>query len=196
MVRLPERNHGDRMTTAAEPTRRANVDRETIKEMEALIPYLRRYARYLAKNSDLADDLVQECLERALSRFHFFEPGTNLKAWLFRILHNCFINVARKRAREGLTVDIDDWSSAATSAPSQDSSVWMKDVQLLFDRLPHHQKAALSLVVIECMSYEDAAAILEVSVGTVKSRVSRARDTLREQAGANLPQQELWSATA
>lgn len=167
------------------------MDRNTIGQVEKLLPYLRRYARFLAKDADLADDLVQESLERAFARFDTFTPGTNLKAWLFRILYHCFINLARRRAREGVQVDVDGWMDHATSAPSQHDNVLLGQVARLFRRLPRHQQAALALVAVEGLAYEDAAEVLGVSVGTVKSRVSRARDTLRGWMDQEAPVMEL-----
>jgi RNA polymerase sigma-70 factor, ECF subfamily len=155
------------------------MDRNTIRQVEQLIPYLRRYARFLAKDADVADDLVQESLERAFARFDTFTPGTNLKAWLFRILYHCFVNFARRRAREGATVDMDGWKDHAVSVPTQQDSVLIGQIARLFLRLPSHQRAALALVAVEGLAYEEAAETLGVSVGTVKSRVSRAREALR-----------------
>jgi RNA polymerase sigma-70 factor (ECF subfamily) len=143
------------------------------------IPYLRRYARGLARNTADADDLVQSCLLRALTNLHRFEHHTNLRAWLMTILHNIFIDVVRKnkRARDafataGITAD------GVSQGPSQFQNLQVVELELAIERLPAEQRSTLLLIVLEGMSYDEAAHVTRVPVGTVRSRLSRARHTL------------------
>lgn len=152
---------------------------EDAREIEALIPNLRRYARVLVRDADHADDVVQDCLERAITRFHCFTPGTNLRSWLFTILLNIVRSEARTNKRRGTVVHIDEIRDAAAVTPPPEQPLTMRDLQEAFDRLPESFQEVVVLVAIEGMAYEDAAEIIGVPVGTVRSRLSRARDQLR-----------------
>jgi RNA polymerase sigma-70 factor, ECF subfamily len=167
------------------------MDRNSIEQVEKLLPYLHRYAMFLTKDACRAEDLVQDSLERAFTRFETFRPGTNLRAWLFRILYHCFINLTRQYAREGVTVELDGWMDHVVSAPAQQDRVLLGQIARRFSRLPSYQQAALALVAIEGLTYEEAAEVLGISVGTVKSRVSRARDALRDWMEQEAPAMEL-----
>jgi len=135
---------------------------------------LRAFGISLTHNPDRADDLVQETLMRAWNKRERFQPGTNLHAWLFTILRNAFFSEQRKRKRE---VQDSDGSHAArlTTAPDQTDRLHLHDVWTAFRRLNAEQQQALLLVALEGLSYEQAAANCECAVGTVKSRVNRAR---------------------
>jgi RNA polymerase sigma-70 factor, ECF subfamily len=148
--------------------------------IEQQIPRLRRYARVLTRNPDRADDLVQDTLSRALDKQHLWQPGTNLGAWLFTIMHNQNVNNVRRDIRESAAIEIEQ---VATTLPATtDPSAWRKMVELdrALTRLPLEQRQVILLVGLEGISYEDTAGILNIPVGTVRSRLSRGRDTLRE----------------
>jgi RNA polymerase sigma-70 factor (ECF subfamily) len=141
--------------------------------LEAL-PSLRAFAISLTRNGDRADDLVQETILKAWNKRASFELGTNLQGWLFTILRNTFYTEQRKRARE---VEDTDGTYAATlaTAPDQMSQLEMRELQKAMMRIRPDKREALLLVGAEGMSYEDAAAVCGVAVGTIKSRVNRAR---------------------
>jgi RNA polymerase sigma-70 factor (ECF subfamily) len=148
--------------------------------VEQQIPRLRRYARALTRSRDRADDLVQDTLSRALDKQQFWQPGTNLGAWLFTIMHNQNVNKVRRDARESAAVDI-EWVSATVPATTDPTgSRKMIELDRALARLPLGQRQVILLVGLEGMSYEDTAGILSIPVGTVRSRLSRGRDTLRE----------------
>ena len=148
--------------------------------VEQQIPRLRRYARALTRSRDRADDLVQDTLSRALEKEQFWQTGTNLGAWLFTIMHNQNVNNVRRDARESAAVDI-EWVSATVPATTDPTgSRKMIELDRALARLPLGQRQVILLVGLEGMSYEDTAAILGIPVGTVRSRLSRGRDTLRE----------------
>lgn len=142
-----------------------------------LLPALRAFARSLSGRADLADDLTQETLLRAWGNRESFTPGTNLKAWLFTILRNAFYTSLRKKARE--VEDPEDINARNLAvAASQDEDLGLKDLQKALKRLPDEQREAIILVGASGCSYEEAASICGCAVGTIKSRVSRARRAL------------------
>ncbi len=146
------------------------------------IPRLRRYARALTRNATAADDLVQDCLTRALSKGHLWQEGTDLRAWMFTILHNQYVNQIRSLVREGAAVALSDTEAkqALTIAPNQSKRLEVRDLERALAKLPDEQRSALLLVSMEGMKYEEAAAVLGVAVGTIRSRVSRGREMVRE----------------
>jgi len=148
--------------------------------IEQQIPRLRRYARALTRNRERADDLVQDTLSRALDKEQFWQPGTNLRAWLFTIMHNQNVNNVRLAVvRESRMVDMEQLSPMpATTDPT--ASRQMFELERALAQLPVEQRQVILLVGLEGMSYEDAAGILNVPVGTVRSRLSRGRDILRK----------------
>jgi RNA polymerase sigma-70 factor (ECF subfamily) len=154
--------------------------RETLQHIEAEIPRLRRYARYLRREPDHADDLVQECLARAIAKLHTWQPGTNLRAWLFVILRNCHINEIRREQRMDSIDDSPADEPALTTPGNQETSVALSEVRRAYLGLSEEHREVLLLVAIEGLQYEEAAAILEVPLGTVRSRLSRARQALRQ----------------
>ena len=143
----------------------------------ASVPSLRAFAISLSGNGDRADDLVQETLLRALANINSFQPGSNLPAWLFTILRNLFRSDYRKRRRE---VEDADGSYAKTlkTQPAQNAHLEFEEFRAALDKLPQDQREALILVGASGFSYEDAAAICGCAVGTIKSRVNRARSKL------------------
>lgn len=154
--------------------------KEKIKSvLVAEIPYLRRYARALSRNAADADDLVQTCLMRAIVNLERFETGTNLRAWLLTILHNVFIDSMRRarRARDvGETAET--MLTGMYTRPNQIENLQMADLQKAMAALPAEQRSTLALVALEDLTYEEAAQITGVPVGTVRSRLSRARHAL------------------
>ncbi|MFL9947876.1 sigma-70 family RNA polymerase sigma factor [Paraburkholderia agricolaris] len=155
---------------------------EVRDELMEHVPRLRRYARALINNRDLADDLVQDTLERALGRTGMFQPGTDLRAWLFTIMHNVFANQARKVSARAVHVAVDDASvhESEFAVPSdQTRSLEMRDLDYALQRLPIEQREVVLLVGLEEMSYADVALALNIPLGTVMSRLSRGRERLR-----------------
>jgi RNA polymerase sigma-70 factor, ECF subfamily len=149
------------------------------KLLQNEIPRLRRYARALTRDATRADDLVQNCLVRALAKSHLWQPGTDLRAWLFTILHNQHVNEVRRAVREGVNVPVEEVAPVLTVPSSQGASLQLRDLDRAISRLPEEQRQVLLLVGLEGMRYEEVAVVLDVPVGTVRSRLSRGRDMLR-----------------
>src|SRR5579864_2141034 len=135
------------------------------------IPRLRRYARALTRDATRADDLVQSCLVRALAKSHLWQPGTDLRAWLFTVLHNQHVNEVRRALREGTSVPVEDALPLLTTPASQDASLQLRDLDRAMARLAEEQRQVLLLVGLEGMQYEEAAMVLQVPVGTIRSRL-------------------------
>jgi len=162
-------------------------------EFSALIPRLRRYARVLVRDPHLADDLVQDALARGWEKRHLWAPDTDLRAWLFTLMHNLHANQAAARARRGVVESLDD-PDATLPEPmvraQQSDRLEVQDVWRQLDRLPAQQREVLLLVALEELRYEQVAGVLQVPIGTVMSRLSRARERLRgylaEPAGSGL----------
>lgn len=144
-------------------------------ELLACIPRLRRYARALLGGRAEADDLVQDTLERGWTKLHLYRRGTDLRAWLFTVMHNVHAN---RRRGERPEVPLDDAPEAATDG-GQERALALRDLDAALARLPVEQREVLLLVVLEDMSYDEAARTLGVPVGTVMSRLSRARERMR-----------------
>jgi RNA polymerase sigma factor (sigma-70 family) len=148
----------------------------------AAIPALRSFAYSLTYDADRSDDLVQDTLIRAWAKADSFTPGTHLIAWLFTILRNLFYSEQRKRGRE-----IEDaegkHAERLIALPDHDAHLELSDFQTALSALPRSQQEALLLIGAQGFSYEEAAAICEVAVGTIKSRVNRARTVLVERLG-------------
>ena len=143
------------------------------------IPRLRRYARALTGDRTAADDLVQDCLERAWSRFHMWRRGSNLRAWLFTIMHNIYANDARRRTRRPVVVPLSEAVSPPSVPPTQDQGIEVANLDAALSRLPEDQRAAVLLVGLEELSYLEAAAALGIPAGTLMSRLHRGRERLR-----------------
>jgi RNA polymerase sigma-70 factor, ECF subfamily len=155
---------------------RSNQFRE---DLIAAIPGLRAFGISLTSRADRADDLVQETLMKAWKHHDSFEPGTNIKAWLYTILRNEFYSQLRKRSRE--VEDVDGFISSRVAVPEEQMGhLDMKDLKNALAHLPDDQREAIILVGASGFSYEEAAEICGVAIGTIKSRVSRARTKLTE----------------
>jgi RNA polymerase sigma-70 factor, ECF subfamily len=150
---------------------------EILSLIEDEIPHLRRFARYVVRDVDRADDLVQECLTRALSKIHTWTPGTNLRAWLFVILKNCHINEVR---RERPTGEMPEDHPMLNVPANQEAHINLLEVRDAYLRLSDEHREVLLLVAIEGLRYEEAATVLKLPLGTVRSRLSRARQALRD----------------
>jgi RNA polymerase sigma-70 factor (ECF subfamily) len=157
-------------------------EKEFQTSLLAMVPNLQRFARSLLRNHVGADDLLQNTLLRAWRSRASFAPGTNLEAWLFTIMRNQFYNEHRKRGRE---VQDEDGTQAErmVSLPEQGGHLDLSDVRSALDRLAPLMRQALVLVAIENLTYEETAAVMNCRIGTVKSRVWRARTQLAEMLG-------------
>jgi len=147
--------------------------------LEKEIPRLRRYAFALARNMSRADDLVQDTLVRAIAKQHCWQWGTNLRAWLFTILHHQYADTVRRSAREGIAVDFDDTWPGPTTATDPAGGLSLRDLDRALARISEEQRRVILLVGLEGISYGEAATILDVPLGTIRSRLSRGRESLR-----------------
>ena len=160
------------------------VDPDLRDDLLAALPGLRAFALSLTGNGDRADDLVQDTIVRAWGNLHRFQDGTNLQAWLFTILRNHFYSEHRKRQRE--VEDVDGFYAATLiSIPDQNARLDIQDFQRALMKLPLDQREALLLVGAQGFSYEEAAVICGCAMGTIKSRISRARARLAELLALN-----------
>jgi len=150
-----------------------------LDDIETLVPVLRRYARALTGNADRADDLVQDCLERAIAKQSLWRPIGPLRPWLFKIMINLHRNDRRRRrgSPEPEALDLLPFEPA-TPAP-QGARLALAETAAALDRLPGEQREALLLVALEGMSYAEAAGVLDIPMGTLMSRIGRAREALR-----------------
>ncbi len=173
-----------RRPAEAEADHRPSADLR--RDMLALLPDLRAFARFLVRDRVAADDLVQDTVVRALGALAQFRPGTNLKAWLFTILRNLFFEQARRRRREAAALSarltMDD-----TARPDQSDPASLRDLQRTLWSLPPLLREALVLVGAQELTHEEAALICGVPVGTMKARVSRARSQLTLILAASAP---------
>lgn len=144
------------------------------------IPHLRRYARVLTRNSDSAEDLVQNCLERGLSRFHLWQQDRRLRPWLFTIMHNLFVNQVRSRASRPVLVSLEGMATQLSTAADQETRTEAREVLAALESLSEDQRSAVVLVAVEGLSYEEAAEVLGIRPGTLMSRLHRGRERLRE----------------
>jgi RNA polymerase sigma-70 factor (ECF subfamily) len=147
----------------------------------AEIPKLRRYARALVGSEIEADDLVQDTLERALGRIHLWRENENPRRWLFTILHNIHIDQKRGSARKPMHAALDPQLPDPTAMPAD--GVTVCEVNAALQKLPLDQREVLLLVALEGLSYAEASGVLDVPIGTVMSRLSRARDRMRDLIG-------------
>ena len=146
---------------------------------EAEIPRLRRYARALTRDAVRADDLVQSCLARAIAKQHLWQEGTDLRAWLFTLLHNQHVNDVRRAAREGTNVPVDEVAAMLPVRSNAIDTLQLRDLHRAMGELPDEQRQVILLVGLEGMRYEQVAQILNIPIGTVRSRLSRGREMLR-----------------
>jgi len=149
------------------------------------IPRLRRYARALVGDRYAADDLVQDTLERAWNKFHLWRPGSDLRAWLFAIMHNVFVNQVRRRRNE-IEQAMEEPPVVAVRA-TQSDQLELQDVDRALRILSDEQREVMLLIAIEQMTYDEVSRALDIPIGTVMSRLSRARDRLRQLLGGQPP---------
>jgi len=153
------------------------------REIVAVIPALRAFARTLTRNSFDSDDLVQDTITRAIANAHRFQPGTNLKSWLFTIMRNNFYTTAKRQTREQ-PGSADCVSGSPSVMPGQEWSVRGVELRLALEALPDEQREVLILIGVLGISYEEAATICGCAVGTIKSRLNRARHRMLERLEA------------
>jgi RNA polymerase sigma-70 factor, ECF subfamily len=148
-------------------------------DVAAHVPRLRRHARFLCRNAADADDLVQETLVKAMARADLFRPGGDLGAWLYAILHNTFLSGARAYARRQRAAAVLEEAGEVRIEAAQEARVELRRTLKVLDQLPDEQRRVILLVSVEGMTTEEAAAVLGMPVGTVRSRLARGRDALR-----------------
>lgn len=185
-------------TNMAENNMARSKDKDSVTSiLVGQIPYLRRYARALTQNVSDADDLVQNCLVRAIAKMDRFEAGTNLRAWLLAIMHNIFIDSFRKKRRAREVCETTETIQKGMFTPAnQFRRVQVTDVEAALSKLPAAQRSTLLLIALENLTYEEVAAITEVPVGTVRSRLSRARHALIQMVdGLNIDELQSPPAT-
>jgi RNA polymerase sigma-70 factor (ECF subfamily) len=147
--------------------------------VEPLIPHLRRYARTLTRDPAGADDLVQDCLEHVISRWHQRRADGDARAWAFTILHNLAVNAMRRRSRAGQHTSIEDADeSQFAQVASQHEGLYRRDLLKGLDALSEEHRSVLLLVSVEDLSYAETASVLDIPIGTVMSRLARAREKL------------------
>jgi RNA polymerase sigma-70 factor (ECF subfamily) len=148
-------------------------------QIVAELPYLRRFARALAGDAALADDLVQDCVERALLKAHLYDPARPLRTWLYAVLRNLFVSGLRRDGRSGVVASIDDMGEAEGAVSAvQEEGLSVASIAEALKALPPQQREVIVLIGLEDMSYRDAAEVTGVPIGTVMSRLSRARSAL------------------
>lgn len=155
---------------------------DILHDIEAAIPALRRYARALTRDLDHADDLVQDCLERAIAKRGLFQPRGPVHAWLFTILVNLHRNALRGERRRGDVIGLGSIPEPSV-LPAQPGHLALAELDRAIGTLPLEQKEALLLVTLEGLSYQEAATILEIPIGTLMSRLGRARAALKSLTG-------------
>jgi RNA polymerase sigma-70 factor, ECF subfamily len=154
--------------------------REFATLLIAELPYLRRFARSLTGDAALADDLVQDTAARAIEKQHLYDPSRPLRAWLYAVLRNLFINGLRKRKQFHVVKTVDDLTDGEDAVqPEQEQGMALRLITDALDRLPPQHREVIALVSLEEMSYRDVSEILGVPMGTVMSRLSRAREQMR-----------------
>jgi RNA polymerase sigma-70 factor (ECF subfamily) len=143
------------------------------------IARLRRYAFALTRNMSRADDLVQDTLVQAIAKQHCWQWGTNLRAWLFTIMHHQYADAVRRSVREGIAVEFDDKWPYPTAATDPTGRLSLRDLDRALARISEERRRVILLIGLEGTSYEEAATILDVPIGTIRSRLSRGRESLR-----------------
>jgi RNA polymerase sigma-70 factor (ECF subfamily) len=154
-----------------------------LDEIEGCVPALRRYARALTRDADRADDLVQDCIERAIRKRRLWSPTGPLRAWLFKILLNLYRNELRHQRRRGELVAIEGLAVEPAIPPPQPGRIALNEMARAIEQLPDEQREALLLVVLEGATYQEAAGIIGIPAGTLMSRLGRARAALRNLTG-------------
>ncbi len=155
------------------------------RDLVALVPKLRRFAGSLVGNPQDADDLVQAACEKALRNMAQFQPGTRMDSWMYRIVQTLWLDDRRRNRTRGTVIDPDDaiLSDEGKAARLPEARLMLAEVRRAMAALPEAQRVVLSLIAIEGLSYKEAADVLDVPVGTIMSRLSRARAALLPQLG-------------
>jgi RNA polymerase sigma-70 factor, ECF subfamily len=160
------------------------------KDLISELPYLRRFARGLCGDASLADDLVQDCVERALLKSHLYDAARPLRAWLYTVLRNIYVSNWRRNSKFANAKDLDDLEGfEGSTEPEQEQNLSLALITDALDLLPPAQREVLILISLEEMSYQEAADIVGVPIGTVMSRLSRGRSMLQnilEKRGTNV----------
>jgi RNA polymerase sigma factor (sigma-70 family) len=152
-----------------------------LTRIEACIPALRRYATALLRNREDADDLVHDCLVRALDKLHTRRDDADIRAWLFAIMHNLFVSqLRRQKSRPTGEPLFETHENLMSLRPDQESNLHFRDLVDALNRLPEEQRSVLLLVSVEDLSYAEAASVLGIPIGTVMSRLARGRERLRQ----------------
>ena len=167
---------------------------EFARLLEARLPRLRRYAQALTRDPSRADDLIQDTLIRALAKRHLYQDGTNLRAWLFTIMHNQHVNDIRRNVQEGNSLDVDTVAAHLVAITDPTASRQLRELDEAIGKLAMEQRQVILLIGLEGMSYEETAVILKVPIGTVRSRLSRGREALRRLMGMEKDEAELATA--
>ncbi len=157
------------------------------RRLQEQIPALRRYARFLARDADQADDLVQDSLERAIVKRRLWHKPESLRPWLFALLRNVYLNQLRRQSRRPAEVPLDQVFPQAGHGESQTSAVMIGQAMAALDRLDPDQRDVLVLVAVEGLHYKEAAMVLGLPMGTVMSRLSRGRERLRREVTGETP---------
>jgi RNA polymerase sigma-70 factor (ECF subfamily) len=160
------------------------TDASVLARIEESVPALRRYATALLRSREEADDLVHDCLVRALDKLHTRREDADVRAWLFTIMHHHFISQMRRRRVRPTPEPLDESHEGAVGLrPVQEDALAWRDLQRGLDMLPEEQRSVILLVSVEDLSYAETAKVLGVPVGTVMSRLSRGRERLRQHTG-------------
>ena len=167
---------------------------EFARLLEAQLPRLRRYAKALTRDPSRADDLVQDTLVRAFAKQHLYQEGTNLRAWLFTLMHNQHVNDVRRNVREGNALDVDTVAADLVAVTDPTASRQLRELDEALGKLAIEQRQVILLIGLEGMSCEETAAILDVPSGTVRSRLSRGREALRRLMGMEEDEVQLAAA--
>jgi RNA polymerase sigma-70 factor (ECF subfamily) len=154
-------------------------------DLIALLPNLRRFAQSLCRRADLADDLVQTTAERAFAARDRFDPATRMDAWLFRILRNAWLDTLRRQQTRGTEIDVADAPDAAVvdGAAAVETQLMLKSAEAAMASLPADQREVMMLVCVEELTYKEVAAVLDLPIGTVMSRLARARIAVAQKLG-------------
>jgi RNA polymerase sigma-70 factor (ECF subfamily) len=167
------------------------TDEDPVSLLVKEMPRLRRYAQYLTRNPAEADDLAQESLATALAKIDLWNHGTNMRAWLFTIQRNLFITAIRRATRAPFIDDPNVIEETAGTPSGQEQNLYLGEVEEVISKLRGDHKEVISLVVFGELSYEQAAAMIAVPVGTIRSRLSRARQALKYNGCQYQPCQDL-----
>jgi RNA polymerase sigma-70 factor, ECF subfamily len=151
--------------------------------IEACIPALRRYAGSLLRDQQEVDDLVHDCLVRALDKLHTRQVNAEMRPWLFAIMHNLYVSRIRRARARGRIESVDTVAESAVSVKaSQEDHVAAQDVRRAIALLPENMRSVLMLVTVEDLTYAEVSQVLNIPIGTVMSRLSRARERIRKQS--------------